>query len=153
MVNWTLRNKLQWKFNRNSKIFIHENAIENVVCEMAAILSQPQCVKTLCAETWILQENKVNIMTADALASCITWSSAAMVSTMWDKGILIFLDDGFQPHVDGIGQDCSISSVLAMEILQSCTKPNIDVFFSGEKWVLRQCWDDARIFNIPITLK
>ena len=26
MVNWTLRNKLQWNFNRNSYIFIHENA-------------------------------------------------------------------------------------------------------------------------------
>ena len=26
-------------------------------------------------------------------------------------------------HVDGLLQDCSISSALAMEILQSCTKP------------------------------
>ena len=25
-------------------LFIKENAFENVVCEMAAILSQPQCV-------------------------------------------------------------------------------------------------------------
>ena len=38
-----IRNKLQWKFNRNSNIFIHENAFESVVCEMAAILSRPQC--------------------------------------------------------------------------------------------------------------
>ena len=45
IVNWTLRNKLQWKFNRNSNIFIHKNAFESVVCEMAAILSRPQCVK------------------------------------------------------------------------------------------------------------
>ena len=29
IVNWTLGNKLQWNFNRNSSIFI-----ENVVCEM-----------------------------------------------------------------------------------------------------------------------
>ena len=28
-------------------------------------------------------------------------------------------------HIDGLVQDCSISSVLAMEILQSCTKPSI----------------------------
>ena len=28
----------------NSHIFIQENAFENVVCEMAAILSQPQYV-------------------------------------------------------------------------------------------------------------
>ena len=44
IVNWTLRNKLQWNFNRNSYIFIQENAFENVVWKMAAILSRPQCV-------------------------------------------------------------------------------------------------------------
>ena len=44
IVNWILRNKLQWNFNRNSNIFIQENALENVVCEMASILSRPQCV-------------------------------------------------------------------------------------------------------------
>ena len=35
-------NQLQWNFNQNSYIFIKENAFENVVCEMAAILTQPQ---------------------------------------------------------------------------------------------------------------
>ena len=34
-------------FNRNSIIFIHENEFESVVCEMAAILFRPQCVKAL----------------------------------------------------------------------------------------------------------
>ena len=38
------RNKLQWNFNRNSNIFIQENAFESVVCETAAILSRPQWV-------------------------------------------------------------------------------------------------------------
>ena len=37
IVNWTLRNKLQWNFIRNSNIFIQQNALENVVCEMASI--------------------------------------------------------------------------------------------------------------------
>ena len=32
---------------RNSNIFIQENAFENVIWEMSAILSQPQCVKTI----------------------------------------------------------------------------------------------------------
>ena len=32
--------------NRNSNIFIQENAFENVVCETAAILSWPQCVNS-----------------------------------------------------------------------------------------------------------
>ena len=45
IVNRTLRNKHQWNFNRNSSTFIQENALENVVCEMAATLFQPQCVK------------------------------------------------------------------------------------------------------------
>ena len=31
-------------FNRNSNIFIQENALEHVVCEMASILTGPQCV-------------------------------------------------------------------------------------------------------------
>ena len=47
IVNWTLGNKLQWNFNRKSNIFIEENTFENVVCEMASILSRPQCVNTL----------------------------------------------------------------------------------------------------------
>ena len=46
-------NKLQWNVNRNSCIFIQENAFENVVWKMAAILSRPQCVKCLCAAFWI----------------------------------------------------------------------------------------------------
>ena len=44
IVNWTLRNKLQWNFNQNSNIFIQENAFENVICEMTSILSRSQCV-------------------------------------------------------------------------------------------------------------
>ena len=31
---------------QNWNIFIQENTFENVVCEMASILSPPQCVKT-----------------------------------------------------------------------------------------------------------
>ena len=45
IVNWTLRNKLQWYFNRNSYILIQENAFENVVWKISAILSRPQFVK------------------------------------------------------------------------------------------------------------
>ena len=45
IVNWTLGNKLQRNFNRNSNIFIEENTFENVLCEMLFISSRPQCVK------------------------------------------------------------------------------------------------------------
>ena len=33
IVNWTLRNKLQWNLNQNPYIFIQENVIESVDCE------------------------------------------------------------------------------------------------------------------------
>ena len=43
IVNWTLRNTVQWNFNRNSYAFI-QDVFESVVWKMAAILSRPQCV-------------------------------------------------------------------------------------------------------------
>ena len=42
-----LDNKLQWILIKIKKKFIHENAVENVVCEMAAILSRGHRVKTV----------------------------------------------------------------------------------------------------------
>ena len=45
IVNWILRNKLQWNFNQNTKLFIHKIAFENIVTEMAAILSRGRRVK------------------------------------------------------------------------------------------------------------
>ena len=50
IVNWTLGNRLQWNLNWNSSIFIQENTFESVVCEMAAILSRPQCVNPFRSE-------------------------------------------------------------------------------------------------------
>ena len=46
IVIWTRGKKFQWNLNRNLYIFIQENAFENVVWKMAAILSRPQCVNT-----------------------------------------------------------------------------------------------------------
>ena len=45
IVNWTLRNKLQWNFNRHIKLFTHENAFENIVCEMAPFCPVGRWVK------------------------------------------------------------------------------------------------------------
>ena len=45
IVNSNFRNRRQWNRKRNSQISIQRNAFENVVCEMAATLSRPQCVK------------------------------------------------------------------------------------------------------------
>ena len=49
--NYTLGHKLQGNLNQNTKLFIHENALENVVCEMAAILSRGRWVNTIRA--WV----------------------------------------------------------------------------------------------------
>ena len=54
IVNSNLRNKRQWNLKRNSYIFIQENAFENVVREMVAILSRLQWVdhSTTLTEEW-----------------------------------------------------------------------------------------------------
>ena len=46
VFNWTPRNKLQWNLNWNWYFFIKENPFESDVWKRAAILPQPQCVKT-----------------------------------------------------------------------------------------------------------
>ena len=44
-IIWTnTLNIFQWNFISNSELFIQRNALENVVCEIAAILYLPQCV-------------------------------------------------------------------------------------------------------------
>ena len=60
IVHWNLGNKLRWNFNRNLNISIQENAFENVVCDITAILAQPQCVNLACsitAQTRIMQRD------------------------------------------------------------------------------------------------
>ena len=47
IVNWTFRNNRQWNVNQNTKLFIHENASENIVCEMAAFLSKGRWVNLI----------------------------------------------------------------------------------------------------------
>ena len=46
IVNYTLRNKLLWNFNLNTKFFIYENAPEIIACKMVAILSRPHFYQT-----------------------------------------------------------------------------------------------------------
>ena len=50
IVNWNLRNKLQWNFNQNTKRYIHKKASENIFWEMAAILSRGRLVDSLTKE-------------------------------------------------------------------------------------------------------
>ena len=41
-------NKLQWNFNQNTNLFIHEDASEYIVCEMAVISSRGDELNDLC---------------------------------------------------------------------------------------------------------
>ena len=57
IVNWILRNNLHWNFNQNTKLFIHKNASETIVCEMAAMSSRGRWVKEFCIQfalCWVL---------------------------------------------------------------------------------------------------
>ena len=47
-------------------------------------------------------------------------------------------------YIDGLVQDCSISSVLALEILQSCTKP----LKCGEWWEVAELASPA-VYDLP----
>ena len=52
----TLGNTLQWNFNQNTKLFIHKNACENILCEIAVILSRGRQVDWLSpSDTYIHQ--------------------------------------------------------------------------------------------------
>ena len=75
VVNWSPRNKLQWNFNLNSKLFIHKNVSGNIVCEIAAILSRVR---------WVNLKNttciKISTTRQEILCSClIQWSPISRV--------------------------------------------------------------------------
>ena len=76
VANWTLKNKLQWIFNRNSNIFIQENALENVVWKIAAILSR--CAKTTNSEPGRMVCNRARIH--DVLLSTLQHTVIFIVS-------------------------------------------------------------------------
>ena len=61
MVDSTLANKLQWNFNRNWNIFIHENAFENIACELASILSQYDPIERNCLQQHHIWDRHVDV--------------------------------------------------------------------------------------------
>ena len=44
---WDLETKIQWNFNQNAMVYSREETVENVICEIAVILSWPQYNKEL----------------------------------------------------------------------------------------------------------
>ena len=65
--------------------------------------------------------------------------AATMLAHYILRGSALFCNSlNFHAHVDGLVQDCGNSSALAMELLQSCTKPSM---YSYRKPVFTS-WDD-----------
>ena len=82
IVNWTLRNKLQWNFNQNSNILIQENVFESIVCKMASILSQLQC-----AEIYLLSSKaRTLVQYGPKSHDNDMWSIPNTVSWFWYTG-------------------------------------------------------------------
>ena len=60
--------------NQNTAIFIEDNARENIVCEMAYILSRPQCVNqtTVYGRVWVRNDFPYKAMCAVTYPCAIT---------------------------------------------------------------------------------
>ena len=180
-VNWTFRNKLQWNLNQNTKLFIHENASENIVCEMAAILSKGRWVKTMTeyqkgysvllamATRWLAchlfsmlssksmlnrtQENRIQIeilkksfkkRLVDVIPMVKSKKDITPLLTHWSYAFLALTHRYVHSHSqhvrgkesvrqlcqepevypDGLMQNRSNSSALALELLLFCIKPS-----------------------------
>ena len=100
IVNWTLKNKLQWNLNQNTKLFIRENALENVIWKMAAMLSQPQCVDVVdhywgsSTVIWLLYA-MITHPTADSQCSPIK-ESCDNGGVLWLPGRVMVTEDSYQ---------------------------------------------------------
>ena len=94
IVNWTLRNKLQWNFNQNIKLSIHENASEYIICEKAAILSRGR---------WVNEANDLSTHSTETVA-WIQWNvmnylchfihylqRACMQNWSWNVSVWIYM--------------------------------------------------------------
>ena len=71
---------MQWNLNRNLNIFFQENAIENVVWKMEAMLSRPQCVNVMtktmdevnnCSSILICINENINFMIYHSILFCV----------------------------------------------------------------------------------
>ena len=64
----------------------------------------------------------LQILTKDSRAG--QWVSF-VECLLWGLSLIYILHLSLSCHINSLVQDCSISSALAMEILQSCNKPSI----------------------------
>ena len=70
-------NKLQWNFNQYTKLFIPENASENIVCEKAAILSRGRWVHPSSTGPVYIQTLNLLITVATDVQTPLGWRHSA----------------------------------------------------------------------------
>ena len=97
IVNWTPGKKFQQNLNRNLHIFIQENPFENVVWEMSAILSPPQCVKTV--STFI----QPSVSTTPTSASPIFLKFSRQIMPTCQAYILYNFNKGLKLNIPSVG--------------------------------------------------
>ena len=93
---WNLRNKLQWNSNRNSNIFVQENAFENVIWKMAVILYRPQYANQTDPCTIIYLARQWTHTTANIGHQCsifhLQWNkSMRWVRDAWKKSLIALM--------------------------------------------------------------
>ena len=77
-VSCTLGNQLQWNWNRNKDLFIHQNSLESDVCKMAAILSRGRWVKKT-----FLSWNRAQVGNLKTSVTIVCWMTCLLMMT-WD---------------------------------------------------------------------
>ena len=145
IVNWTLRNKLLWNSNRNSNIFIQENAFESDVCETVAILSRPQCVNashqmsSLDQSYWSIID-MINV--CEVTGKYICTKSDNFGGTLWraPKSTCSAGDQNYmrqRAHSDGLVQDCSNCCCTGLLLHWSCCSLALSHRFEAPRDFLR----------------
>ena len=145
IVNSKLRNKLQWNKKRNSYIFVQENAFENVVCEMAAILSQPQCVNPAHVSLAVIQ---MPLMIPCHVISCLIKGnmSCSLLFAEYEKNKLPH-DFPSKEYVEQAEKACHITAVNINISTQSSVDQQYDITRKNKQssrwlvyWMVRNSW-------------
>ena len=85
IVNWTLRNKIQWKCNKNAVTLIGENAFRSVVCKIVTTLVKLQFIKILHVIKIMTREKSSEKLSPVEATSLLCISQQYFWIKMWHK--------------------------------------------------------------------
>ena len=132
IVNRILWNKLQRNLNRNTKLFIHENAFESVVCKMAAILSRGRWVNNV-SHTQILH---VVFCEPNTIIQChhymMKWASIFINTLSLRQNGRHFADDTLKPIF--LNENVRISIKISLKFVPKGPINNIPALVQIMAW-------------------